>query len=365
MRFDSILIVLTEVCHVGCAHCGYIGSKRDREVEAPELENWIDQMVAYGIPEIIFTGGEAFERYDILASGVRRARECGTRISLFTSSFWATSREEAKRNWQGLQGLTKVYLSTDLYHQKRVPFEYVRNAVDAAIEVGIPQISLNITYATEADRAYVASQYADYGDRVEFYAERVIPNPKFSPRVLAGQDPLQGLDPTKYLSRCWLGTPLVDPKGDLFACHIGKAAAHGDFTKSPYFLGNLREVSFKEIMDGSERRSDYQYLRTHGPAGVAEMARNSPKVLEHLSRTEYTTACDMCMCVLSSPKGAESLAEYTSKRDEQIDVRLALLLGEQPVPRQNDISTRCPPSSPDLRKSSDELAGEHFFRILQ
>jgi hypothetical protein len=343
MHFDSILIVLTEVCHVGCAHCGYIGSKRDREVEGPELESWIEQMVGYGIPEIIFTGGEAFERYDILAAGVKRARECGARISVFTSSYWATSPDEARKKLQGLKGLTKVYLSTDLYHQKRVPFAHVRNAVDAAIEMGIPQISLNITYANESDRAYVASQYEDYGKRVEFYCERVIPNPKFSARVLAGQDPLHGLDPGRYLSKCWLGTPLVDPKGDLFACHIGKAAAHGDFTKSPYFLGNLREASFKQVMGWSQARPDYQYLRTHGPTGVAEMAQNSPKLVEHLSRTEYTTACDMCMCVLSSPKGAESLDEYAGKRTTEIDVRLALLLGEEPMAEQTAAPVRKAP----------------------
>jgi len=366
MHFDSILIVLTEVCHVGCAHCGYIGSKRDREVEGPELENWIEQMVGYGIPEIIFTGGEAFERYDILASGVRRARECGARISVFTSSYWATSPEEAREKLHGLKGLTKVYLSTDLYHQKRVPFAHVRNAVDAAIEMGIPQISLNITYANEADRAYVASQYEDYGNRVEFYCERVIPNPKFSARVLAGQDPLHDLNPGKYLSKCWLGTPLVDPKGDLFACHIGKAAAHGDFTKSPYFLGNLREASFKQVMGWSQGRHDYQYLRTHGPTGVAEMAQNSPKLVEHLSRKEYTTACDMCMCVLSSPKGAESLDEYAGKRTTEIDVRLALLLGEEPMVEQSTAPVRKPPLVSITNKASDAgLPGSTLLPILQ
>jgi hypothetical protein len=343
MRFDSILIVVTEVCHVGCAHCGYIGSKRNREVESPELESWIEQIAAYGIPEIIFTGGEAFERYDILAGGVKRARACGARISVFTSGYWATSRDEARKKLHGLEGLTRIYLSTDLYHQKRIPFAHVRNAVEAAIEMDIPRISLNITYANEADRAYVTAQYEDFGSRIEFYCERIIPNLKFAARILNGQDPLRSLNPGNYLSKCWLGTPLVDPKGDLFACHIGKAAAHGNFPVSPYFLGNLRQASFKQIMDGSQRRPDYQYLRTHGPAGVAEMAQNSPKLLEHLSRTEYTTACDMCMCVLSSPKGAASLDEYAEKRTLEIDVRLALLLGEEPVTGQAVESVRKPP----------------------
>jgi MoaA/NifB/PqqE/SkfB family radical SAM enzyme len=332
MRFDSILIVLTEACHVGCAHCGYIGSKRDREVESPELENWIEQMISYGIPEIIFTGGEAFERYETLAAGVKRARECGAKISVFTSSFWASSRQEAKKVLQGLNGLTKVYLSTDLYHQKRVPFAYVRNAIDAAIDLGIPKINLNITFATEADRDYVAAQYADYGDRVVFYMERVIPTPLISPRVLAAQDPLKGLNPSNYSHKCWLATPLIDPNGDLFACHIGKVAAHGgDIRKMPYFLGNLRENSFAGIMRSAQERSDYQFLRTHGPKGVAEVARENPGLIENLPRRDFTNACDMCVCTLTSPKAGEYLAEHAQARESEIDVRLAVLLGEEPV----------------------------------
>jgi MoaA/NifB/PqqE/SkfB family radical SAM enzyme len=341
MRFDSILIVLTEACHVGCAHCGYIGSKRDREVESPELENWIEQMISYGIPEIIFTGGEAFERYETLAAGVKRARECGAKISVFTSSFWASSREEAKRVLQGLNGLTKVYLSTDLYHQKRVPFAYVRNAIDAAIELGIPKINLNITFATEADRDYVAAQYADYGDRVVYYMERVIPTPLISPRVLAAQDPLQSMNPTNYSHKCWLATPLIDPNGDLYACHIGKVGAHGgDIRKMPYFLGNLRETSFTDIMRSAQQRNDYQFLRTHGPKGVAEMAVENPKMVADLPRRDFTNACDMCVCTLTSPKGGAYLAEHARTREDEIDVRLALLLGEEPVFASRDHETK-------------------------
>jgi hypothetical protein len=359
MRFDSILIVLTEVCHVGCQHCGYIGSKRDREVEAPEIERWIGEMVAYGIPEIIFTGGEAFERYETLAAGVRRARECGARISVFTSSFWASSPAEARKVLQGLQGLTKVYLSTDIYHQKRVPLQYVRNAADAAMDLGIRDININITYATEADRDYVASQYADYGDRVCIYAERVIPSPKFSPKVLADQDPMRSLAPANYTRKCWLGTPLVDPQGDLFACHIGKAAAHKDFGKSSYFLGNLRAASFEKIMKQAQQRSDYQFLRTHGPKGVAEMASNDTPLLKSMSRHEFTNACDMCVCVLGSPQGPESLEKYAGAREDEINIRLALLLGESPTvqPGPPMFANRNLPRNNDLVTIS--LAGQH------
>lgn len=331
MHFQSILLVLTEACHVGCQHCGYIGSKRDGEVDQDELIQWIKQMTTYGVPEIIFTGGEPFERYGVLAAGVNCANNCCAQSSVFTSSYWAKSPAEARSALVGLKGLTRIYLSTDIYHQKRVPVTNVRNAIEAAIEFDISSIILNITYATEADRSYIASQYSDYGNRISIHADRVIPNPKFSPLVLIGQDPLQDLSPAAYSCRCWLGTPLVDPNGDVFSCHIGKAAAHRDISHLPYYLGNLRSLSFRDMMDLAEARSDYQYLRTHGPKGVADMAINSPQLLRNLTTHTFTTACDMCMCVLKSPTGPESLANFSATKHQEIDVRLALLFGEQPL----------------------------------
>src|SRR5207302_8364723 len=140
------------------------------------------------------------------------------------------------------------------------------------------QISLMITYANEADRCDVVSHYADYGDRVEIFADRVIPNPHFSPRVLLNQDPPASFTPENYKTRCFLATPMLNPNGDLFSCHIGKAAAHGDLRHLPYFLGNLREQPFEDIMRAARSRADYQYLRTHGPRGVAELVQTKPEL---------------------------------------------------------------------------------------
>jgi len=331
MHFTFILVVLTEQCHVGCQHCGYIGSKRDGEVEAPELENWLDQFRQYGIPEVIFTGGEAFERYELLCRGVERARTNGLRSGVFTSAFWATSQEKARQTLRELSGLARLHISTDVYHQKRIPPAYVRHAIDAALELGIANIRLAITYATGQDKNNISSQFSDYGNRITIYADRVIPNPKFSPRVLAGQDRLVELSPKSYSRNCWIGTPLVDPSGEIFACHIGKAAAHRDLTKLPFYVGNLRSSSFATIMKQAQERPDYQFLRTHGPRGVAEMACQTPSLLESLPRREFTTACDMCMSILKSEKGADSLRAYAADKRDTINTVLAFRMAEQPL----------------------------------
>ncbi len=335
MKFNSVLMVLTEACHVGCQHCGYRGSPRNREMTPVEVVAWIDQILGYGVPEIIFTGGEPFERRDLLEPGVARTREWNARSSVFTSSFWASSFGEACRVLSRLSGLTTLYLSTDIYHQQQVPLQHVRNAIDAAIELGVRNISLNITYATEADRRHIASQYSDYRERIHVYADRVIPLPdaQASIRLLRGQDSLRELAPHAYAVRCWLGTPLVNPNGDVASCHIGKAGSRRDLRDLPYFLGNLRELTFTEIMERSESRTDYQYLRTHGPRGVAQMAADMPEVLRALPRRDFTTECDMCWSVLETPEGARSLKVYSASKVDRIDARRAMVLGERPIDR--------------------------------
>lgn len=330
-QFNSLLVSVTEACHVGCRHCGFRGSKRDRESDPDEMTEWVRQACRYGIPMMIFTGGEPFERFDVLAAGVAAAAAEGARVGIFTSSYWGSSYTNARDLLSRLRGTSRLYLSTDIYHQQRVPVAYVRNVIDAGLDLGIPDVSLMITFATLEDRDSIAANYADYSDRVSIFSDRVIPNPRVRRRDGLENDQLVSLTPHVFKSTCWLATPLVNPNGDVFACHIGKAAAHRDLRELPYYLGSLREARFDEVIAAARRRPDYQFLRTHGPKGVAEAIVSRPEVVEGLERTAFANACDMCMSVLKTAPGRAALSEHAAGSKEAIDLRLQLLLGEESV----------------------------------
>lgn len=329
MKIYNILINVTERCHVGCRHCGYIGSKRDSEMTADEMEFWVGQVCDYGINKVIFTGGEAFERFEMLARGVRRARESGVPTAVFTSAFWAKSPESARETLRGVSSLYQLYISTDKYHQERVPLVHVYHAIDAAIEIGIPRITMTITYATQQDLDEVAGWYSRYGDRVEISSQRLIPR-KGMRRAMTEHVPQFDLTPSNYGSNCFLGTPLINPNGEVFACHIGKVAAHGSIRNSPYALGNLREAPFKEIMSGSQRRSDYKFLVAHGPRGVAESMQANPAAVTKLPRCQFTSGCDMCVAVMLTPPAAEAFQRHAEASTESTEIRLALLAMREP-----------------------------------
>jgi MoaA/NifB/PqqE/SkfB family radical SAM enzyme len=329
MKIYNILINVTERCHVGCRHCGYIGSRRDREMTVDEMADWVGQLCIYAIPKIIFTGGEAFERFDLLGRGVRRAHESGVPTAVFTSAFWAKTPESARETLREISTLRQLYISTDKYHQERVPLTHVYNAIDAALEIGIPRITMTITYANQRDLAEVSSWYSCYGGRVEITSQLLIPN-KGMRRDETQYIPQFDLSPKNYESSCFMGTPLINPNGDVFACHIGKVSSHRSIKSSPYALGNLRESSFVEIMGAARKRSDYQYLVAHGPRGVAESMRAQPEAAKGLPRNCFTSGCDMCMSVMLAPSAAEAFRRHAEASTESTEIKLALLAMREP-----------------------------------
>jgi hypothetical protein len=330
--FTSILVNITDACHVGCTHCGLIGSSRAREIDALELADWVQQACSHGIPLIIFTGGEPFESFEVLRQGVLAAARHDTPSAVFTSSAWATSANTAIETLRELPGLRHLYLSTDVYHQRRVPLARVHNVIAAADTLGIPEITLCITYASEKDRRATRKNYVSYGERVSFFESRVIPTP-FIESSVKDQDPMQVVSADDLDRACWLNTPFIDPNGDLFTCHAGAVGAFGDMAKLPYWLGNLRQASLAAIMKVARHRIEYQYLRTHGPKGVAQLLGQYPDLARAVGRDTFTGPCDACYSVLSTAAGQRVLTEHAHRPEiiHHINARLAFMFGEPPL----------------------------------
>ena len=86
-------------------------------------------------------------------------------------------------------------------------------------------------------------------------------------------------------------------------------------------------------MAGASSRWDYQFLRTHGPRGVAELFTVDEGLAAAIGRHEFTNGCDMCYAVMRTDEGRHALAEYVWRDDirDKINVRLTLELGEEPI----------------------------------
>jgi hypothetical protein len=314
--YTKILVSVTEICTVGCRHCGFIGSIRERQPENEEIASWVTQACDFGIPTIIFTGGEPFQRFSLLKAGVQAAASHPAKpgIACFTSSFWGKNPAAVDKFLDQLPGLTHLYLSTDVFHQERVPAQYVRNVIDGAIARGIAGISLCITIAKDEEGEQIRSLYDDYGDRLLVSVDRVISSPHIDPVAATGHPP----QPAHYATHCFLHTPIVNPNGDLCACHAAKVGAHHPQEKDVYVLGNLKEHSFSEIMDEADQNYSYQYLRAFGPQGVARLISENEELNARFGANLFSNGCDMCSRVLLTRKGRQALREHVEDPFQQV-----------------------------------------------
>jgi hypothetical protein len=327
MRFSAILFNIVEQCNLRCRHCGFFRSERSGEMAETCLVRWAAQAIEYGIPQVIFTGGEPFTRPGLLRAGVSAVRRAGGKSGVFTNASWAAGVAEAVRVLEPLEGLSELFVSTDLYHLESVPAERVRNAIEAALAAGIRNVVLCVSYTTERDRSAVHGLFADLQDRVRFHYMRVIPAQGEQLPVAGLFERSMDLTPSNYPDQCFLHTPLVNPSGTVSICHAGKVEAHGDIRSSPFYLGDLSAETLRAVFGRAESNRLYQYLRAGGPRIVALAALESPQAVE-LASQRFTSGCDMCYRLLPLEPVILRLNSRAGEADSEIFCRRAAILGD-------------------------------------
>lgn len=330
MRFNAILFNIVEACNIRCRHCGYADSVRRGEVSHHDLVQWVRQAVEYRIPQIIFTGGEPFMRFELLRAGVEAVADCDGSSGVFTNSLWGTTVDDCRKVLSQLPRLTHLYLSCDRYHLEYVPAKNLLNIIEASQDFGVESIVVCITYTSEADRHHIAGLFDEVRQVVQFHYARVIGSEYVQDLVPDVCESGHEFVPDNFGTECFLHTPLINPTGTVTSCHIGKLETHVDLEASPYYLGSLREHSLREIFDRNESNCLYQYLRVHGPRAVVESALSSSDN-EDLRTRRFASDCEMCVSALSRPAVAAELQARASQRAAQSHtfLRRLVVLGDE------------------------------------
>jgi len=142
MRFRGIIFNLTYDCSLNCPHCFYYPQKRSRGVfTLSRLHEIVHSMSATApVQELHFTGGEPFLHFDLLRDAIAMAKDIGARrITCSTSCYWAKDVQTARARFSELKaaGLDWFLISADAFHQDQVPLEYVKNAAQVRVELGL------------------------------------------------------------------------------------------------------------------------------------------------------------------------------------------------------------------------------------
>ena len=167
---------LTRRCNLYCEHC-YAGADRDAapgELTTAEGKHLLDELADYGVPVVLFSGGEPLVRED-LETLVAHAADVGIRPVLSTNGTLVTpDRAAALRD----AGLKYAGVSVDGMPERNDAFRGEEDAFDAAVrgiehflDAGLKTgLRYTITQKNAADMEAVVNLLSEVGvDRFCFY----------------------------------------------------------------------------------------------------------------------------------------------------------------------------------------------------
>lgn len=276
MNLDSLHILLTYQCNYECDHCFVWGSPwQSGSFTSAKLEDVFQQAVALdSLKEIYFEGGEPFLYYPLLVWAVKKATDLGFATGIVSNGYWAQSFEDALVWLQPLAeaGLSRIEISSDVFHTGLLPREHEVFARTAAEQLGVLASSISIDPPT----GYRSPEPSSLGEAIS--GGGVMYRGRAAVQLTAGL-PTQAwstFDSCPYEDLVEPGRIHLDPLGYLHICQ-------------GIVIGNLFEQPLAEIV----RRYDPHQHPVVGPilkGGPAQLVREFD--LSH--KAAYVDACHLC-----------------------------------------------------------------------
>ncbi|PVX29360.1 radical SAM protein [Sphingomonas pokkalii] len=137
----ELVINVTLRCPLKCAHCCFSSDMfQHGHLALEDCLLAIRQAASVGGIEIVhFVGGDPFLHDDIMREAYAVARALGLRGGATTSAYWGKTAAHARKVLAPLAaaGLTELTISYDDSHAEFVRVDAIRNAVEAALELGL------------------------------------------------------------------------------------------------------------------------------------------------------------------------------------------------------------------------------------
>jgi MoaA/NifB/PqqE/SkfB family radical SAM enzyme len=313
---SNVGLLLTYKCTISCPHCIVkAGPLRTEEMSLEKAFAWLDQLRKYKngfIFGISLTGGEPFYNLDHLIKIADHANELGFIVSVVSNAYWAQSKEEALSILTQCSSIQMVSISSDIPHQKLLPFENVKNAIWAAKKLGK---LYNIAVATERDDdpdyLSLIDRLLDITDKDHINTSFILPVGRAERKIKNGGYILSS-EPSAYA--CSMASfPVIFPDGTVIAC-IGPPIVLPRF--NPLNLGNINKESITEIFDRAESNYILHAIRTFGPKSLVDLIKENG--FETLLPEKYIkdATCDVCYKILSDRQICNLLKELIPQNEK-------------------------------------------------
>jgi hypothetical protein len=305
-RWRSALLLLTDRCPVGCAHCSV-----DARPDHPGIRDWalfeqvLDALCANPRFQVVgVTGGEPFVEPRGLALAAQRIHAAGKDLVVYTSGLWGTRPRPPAWLRRVLDRCSCVVLSTDRYHAERLTDIAFIGAARAVVAQGSWLIVQVIderperAAATDLLRTALGAHWSRYA---ELHPVPLLPYGRGA--RLAGRP---GTTEGREFGRCGLvDAPVVRYDGRLAGC-CNEQVIRG---AGPARL-HRAAASRQGVADALEELRVDPLLRLLGRAGVGPLT--ALPGLTDLATGTFRGICEACWRVLA-------------RRDERTAVAVRLL----------------------------------------
>jgi MoaA/NifB/PqqE/SkfB family radical SAM enzyme len=317
----NIGLFITFKCQVACPHCiVQAGPGRMEAMTLETIDSHISQIASYRqghIRMIAITGGEPFVDIDRLRHVVAMAAQRHLLVSVVTNAFWAETPGRANAVIESIPGLSLIAISTDRYHQESIPFERVKNAIQAAESCGVPyDVSLCTENEDDPEHQRILAQVRSVAEKDAIHTAITFPVGRALEKLGTAKYTKSSLPPISACS--FSNSPMIFPDGRVLAC-IGPVLDIP--TAHPLVLGNLNESTLEAILDKAELNPILHTLRVWGPRKIVELVAASQ--LKGMLPKSYIadSICQACYSLINTPAIAEYLQNLA--QDEAYAQRVA------------------------------------------
>lgn len=293
---DNAVISFTNKCTASCSSCCMDCSpNQNTHLNLDVILSTIDGLNELGIKVLLISGGEPFIYYDEVLQMLQRGKKYGMLLSLNTNAYWCTSLKIATDKLRELKnnGLTNIISSLDIYHQKYISVDNVKNLMYAAKEIGVRPL-LNLCGGYKESDEGIISILKQMGDAIHFVDIRYFPLTKVgaASRNLyeVNLDHTYSIDDLKCQA---FKTIHIHPDGSVCACC-------GDLNnKEPFIIGNIYQSSIVSIIKEVKKCPAYYFVIAKGFRWIKEKIESE---LPELSRNKFNNPCEICEKVFCQEK---------------------------------------------------------------
>lgn len=288
MSFEKLALILTEQCNAECDICALSCSPRTKGImELEQAYNYMEQASKISDFKYVgISGGEPFLYYDELIKLIKKAKSLNFKIAVTTNGFWGKTKENSKKIMESLfnAGLSRMDLSVDEFHSKYIPYEYIRNILEASDGSNL-EIELSSVVTQKSHRLKDIKDVLNEHLSSFTIIERPCSPVGRAAEKISKQDLIY--KSSACTQKCFNQTTLlIFPDGRAFPC-----CCPTEYNGLLY-LGSAQEMPISEILKKYNSNIYCKMLKTYGVKWFIDIIKNHklPISLEE----NYVEICHVC-----------------------------------------------------------------------